>query len=158
MPCKPAHQIFTLRPVLNGFQHICCWAAQWADARHKENVSDPRLLHVLEYVKEHLADDLSLEILAKEVALTPFQFVTLFQRVMEKSPHKHVMYLRMENARNLLCQRKRTIAEIALLCGFSTASHFGVAFRKQFGKSPAEYRLKQRSSELRLNMTRWEQG
>ena len=122
--------------------------AEWTATIERQQISDVRLLRVLEYIKDRLNDDLSLEVLAKEAGLNPFQFTGLFQKAMGKSPHKHVLHLRMYNAALLLRETKRTVSEIAMLCGFKTASHFAVAFHKHFAQSPTEYRFAQKRKEL----------
>jgi len=40
----------------------------------------------------------------------------------------------------LLGRRELSITEIALACGFSNATRFGVAFRKSFGTTPRAFR------------------
>ncbi len=120
----------------------------WIAALNKERVPDARLVQVLEYIQEHLKDDLSLKTLARESGLSQFTFATLFQRTMGKSPHKHVLHLRMANAASLLRETKTAVADVALLCGFRTVPHFCVAFRKSFGQSPTEYRVRHKLSHI----------
>ncbi len=121
----------------------------WLERMSKASVTDPLLLRVLEYIEEHIGTDLSLEVLAREAGVSQFQFATVFQRQMGMSPNKHVHRLRMQNASRMLCESNRSVTEVALLCGFRTASHFGVAFQKHFGKRPLEYRFAQKGSRLR---------
>ena len=125
--------------------------AKWAASLDSEHISDARLVRVLEYVGEHLDGDLSLKALAREADLNEFQFARLFQRGLGKSPHRHVLHLRLQNAARLLSETRRTVSEIALLCGFNSASHFGAAFRQHYSQSPSEYRFVQKWAELGLN-------
>jgi AraC family transcriptional regulator len=46
----------------------------------------------------------------------------------------------MERAKRLLIETKMPVAELALVCGFSSQSHFTVAFRKHAGLTPRKYR------------------
>jgi AraC family transcriptional regulator len=124
--------------------------AEWTTALGGEPIPDVLLVHVLEYIREHLKDDLSLEALAKEVGLTQFQFASRFQKAMGNSPHKHVLHLRMQNAKLLISQTKKPVSEISMLCGFKTASHFGVAFQKHFAQSPTAYRFAQKMMQFSL--------
>ena len=107
-------------------------------------------MRILEYMGEHLDGDLSLKALAREADLGEFQIARLFQRGLGKSPHRHVLHLRLQNAARLLSETKRTVSEIALLCGFNSASHFGAAFQKHYSQSPSEYRFAQKWVELGL--------
>ena len=50
---------------------------------------------------------------------------------------------RLERAARLLCNEyyaQHTITEVALECGFNSASHFGQSFRQRFGQTPREFR------------------
>ena len=50
---------------------------------------------------------------------------------------------RLERAGQLLCNEfyaRRTITNIALECGFNSASHFGQSFRQRFGLTPSQFR------------------
>jgi AraC family transcriptional regulator len=40
----------------------------------------------------------------------------------------------------MLRETDKTMLEIALTCGFGSASHFASAFRRHFSQSPTEYR------------------
>ena len=57
----------------------------------------------------------------------------------------------MQHAAWLLRETRKTTAEVALLCGFKTASHFGVAFQKHFGKRPLAYRFAQKRFRLSVH-------
>ncbi len=123
-------------------------ARLWRAALCHERIPDQRLTSILEYINEHLKDDLSLQALARQSGLSQFQITSLFRGAMGKSTHKHVLHLRMQNAAYLLRETKRTVLEIAMLCGFKTTSHFGVAFQKHFSQSPTEYRFAEKVSKF----------
>ena len=53
---------------------------------------------------------------------------------------KYVSELRITAAEKLLDNTDKTIEEIAEICGFSSASYFGLAFKKERGRSPSNYR------------------
>jgi AraC-like DNA-binding protein len=46
----------------------------------------------------------------------------------------------MKKACQLLAETKLPISQIALDSGFPNPKHFATSFRKQFGKSPSEFR------------------
>jgi AraC family transcriptional regulator len=51
-----------------------------------------------------------------------------------------VLARRLERARALLRTTSQPLGEIALACGFSSASHFTNRFRQAQGGTPGEYR------------------
>jgi AraC family transcriptional regulator len=95
---------------------------------------------VLEYIDAHLADRLDLGTLSKEAGISPFHFAALFKRAVGATPHRHVLHLRTEAARSMLRETSKSTLDIALTCGFGSASHFASTFRRQFSQSPSQYR------------------
>jgi AraC family transcriptional regulator len=117
---------------------------EWHQSLAHERVSDRRLLRVLEYIEAHLSECLDLRVLAKEAGISPFHFAALFTKAVGATPHRHVQHLRMEAAKAMLRDTNKTILDVALTCGFGSASHFAAAFRGQFSQSPTEYRSSHR--------------
>ncbi len=122
---------------------------EWSRSLVKERISDYRLVRVLEYVEAHLSDRLDLRVLAKEAGISPFHFAALFTKAVGTTPHRHVQHLRMQAAKSLLRDTDKSTLDIALTCGFASASHFAAAFRRQFSQSPTEYRSSLRGFRLR---------
>ncbi len=120
----------------------------WLERISRACVTDLRILRVLEYIEEHIGTKLSLTVLAHEAGISPLQFAMSFQKQMGVSPNKHVHTLRMQNASRMLSETNSSSAEIALLCGFKTASHFSVAFCKHFGQSPLAFRAAKKWNRL----------
>jgi AraC family transcriptional regulator len=113
---------------------------EWSRSLAKERISDYRLVRVLEYVEAHLSERLDLRVLAKEAGISRFHFAALFTKAVGATPHRHVQRLRMQAARAMLRDTDKSILDIALSCGFGSASHFAAAFRRHFLQSPTEFR------------------
>ena len=121
---------------------------EWHQSVAREQISDRRLVRVLEYIGAHLSDRLDLRILSREAGISPFHFAALFTKAVGATPHRHVQHLRMEAAKAMLRDTDKTILDIALCCGFGSASHFAVAFRRQSLQSPTEFRSSLQGSRL----------
>ena len=50
--------------------------------------------------------------------------------------------------KEMLCDADKTILDVALSCGFGSASHFAAAFRRRFLQSPTEHRSSHRGFRL----------
>ena len=64
----------------------------------------------------------------------------LFKEHAGISTQKYIFNLRIEQAKKLLKTSSLSITDIALMSGFSNSNYFSTAFKKEVGKSPAEYR------------------
>lgn len=90
-----------------------------------------------EYVAAWHADStLRLEMVAKEVGVSPLYLSTLFTRVEGMPLHRYVIRLRLSRALVALPE-STDLARLALDVGFSHHSHFTEAFRRTFGSTPS---------------------
>ena len=99
-----------------------------------------RLNGVLEHIRQHLIDDLSLPVLAAKAQLSVPHFRRLFLDVMGVTAHKFVLTARLERARKLLASTHMPLARIADECGFSSQSHLTSSFRAAHAATPTEFR------------------
>lgn len=93
---------------------------------------------VKEYIREHLAEDLSLGTLANLAGYSPFFFHRLFLRHTGQTPVQYVNAARLERAAQLL-DANYTVAATAAAVGFSSVSYFHQFFRKHFRRTPREW-------------------
>jgi|GEM_PF-6260250 len=99
---------------------------------------------VAEFVRADPSAPVTLAAMAQVAGMTPSSFVRSFKRSTGLTPHRFVVEQRVLAAQRLLATSDLPIVEIALSVGFSSQSHFGVAFRAVIGESPARYRRLQR--------------
>jgi len=100
----------------------------------------PVVARLIERMQETLADPLPVEALMSDIGLTRRQIERLFRNELGQSPGKFYMKLRLERAKLLLQQTKKPIVEVAIACGFSSASHFSTSYRDAYGGSPHQAR------------------
>ncbi|MEM7794061.1 MAG: helix-turn-helix transcriptional regulator [Cyanobacteria bacterium P01_C01_bin.118] len=98
----------------------------------------------LDSVIEKLISDLttppSLHDLAKDAGISHTCLNRRFRKHFGMTVFEWLRLHRLERAQRYLQDQERSITEIAFQCGFSSASHFGQSFKKQFGQSPTHYR------------------
>ena len=99
-----------------------------------------RLRRTIEYMQANLAENLPLPQLAAAAGLSPSHFTRAFRAAVGEPPHRYLIRLRVEQARNLLEHTRLPIIEISLRCGFEQTTHFATMFRKTTGLSPRAYR------------------
>lgn len=111
-------------------------------ARHQ--LDHARLRRVIDYVSEHLAEDITLADMARVAGLSPFHFARTFTNAIGVSPHCYVSRMRLDRAMAQMAERKVPLSQIAFDARFSSQSSFTRAFRRATGMTPAEYRRQRR--------------
>lgn len=92
------------------------------------------------YITNHLTDNLSVDFLAEQVALSPYHFIRIFKKGTGFTPHQYILNIKINTAKFLLSNTHMTIKEICYTSGFSSDSIFSTTFKKYVGVSPNKYR------------------
>ena len=104
----------------------------------------PKLTEAVELMESNLEELLNLDDLASLIGVSRRQLERLFNKYLGCVPRRYYLDLRLKKARQLLLQTPGSVSEIAIACGFVTASHFSKSYREMFGLSPREERQLQR--------------
>ncbi len=99
-----------------------------------------RLRRALDLLEADLESPPTLEILARQVGLSPSHFCHAFKKSMGVPPHQYVIQRRVGKAKALMADRRLNLTEIAMQCGFNGSSQFSTVFRRATGMSPSAYR------------------
>ena len=103
---------------------------------------DERFLDKVSMVVESRMDDPSLSIddVAKEVGMSRSGFFIRIKALTGLAPQDYIKNVRLTRACKFLLEGGKSIAEIAELTGFSTASYFSRAFKNYYGVLPSKYK------------------
>jgi AraC family transcriptional regulator len=99
-----------------------------------------QLRKVEDYVRKHLAEEISVERLAGLVDLSPFHFSRVFKLATGMTPLQFATRERITYAQQLIRETSRSLIEIGIEVGYSNPSHFAKVFRKVVGVTPTEFR------------------
>ncbi|MDV6332628.1 AraC family transcriptional regulator [Asticcacaulis sp. 201] len=100
-----------------------------------------RMQRVLDFIDQHLDEDLGLDVLSGIAAFSKYHFHRQFNAVFGLPAHRYVQLARMKRASYQLAYRDQmTVTEVALHAGFEAPEAFGRAFRQHFGQSPSSFR------------------
>ena len=100
----------------------------------------PILNNILKYIENNLQNDLSLKKIADEFFISYVYLCKLFQTYMPFSVNRTIENYRINKARDLLQKTNKSIEQISEECGFSSANYFSLAFKRNTGLSPLNYR------------------
>jgi AraC family transcriptional regulator len=95
---------------------------------------------VVEYIEEHLGEQVCLVKLAALVRLSLHHFCRAFKQSFGIPAYQYQVQRRMEAAKLQLADRAISITDIALSLGYAQTSSFSSAFRKTTGWTPTDYR------------------
>jgi transcriptional regulator GlxA family with amidase domain len=88
----------------------------------------------------HMEEPLSMGEIARRAGLNLRRMERLFRAHMDAPPGQVYRRIRLERARELLRHTNLATLEIGMLTGFSSSSHFAMAYQREFGQRPSETR------------------
>lgn len=116
------------------------WNARLPPAPAVRKLPTAVLARLIDHIKEHLAQDLSLDELAALTGFTKYHFMRCFKASTGRSPLQYVTELRIAHARRLLETSRLPMDMVARQSGFSSAGHLARVFGKATGLPPRAYR------------------
>jgi transcriptional regulator GlxA family with amidase domain len=99
-----------------------------------------RIRDVVSHIAKNPGSDLTVERLGELAGMSPRNFTRVFAREIGMTPGKFVEVSRLESARRYLEQSTMPVGEIAHACGYSTTDGMRLAFDRNLGVTPREYR------------------
>src|SRR5271166_6500665 len=91
--------------------------------RDRETPLDPRLLRVIDFIRDRLGEGLSLSDLATVAGLSSNPFARVFKRTFGMTPHRYLVEQRIARVCELLGDPRRSLMEVSYPVGFSSQSH-----------------------------------
>ena len=102
-----------------------------------------RINRVVDFIGEHLDDELTLDTLSQVACFSKYHFHRLFTAYTGLSLQQYIKWLRLKRAAHqLIVERDNTIINIALDAGFESHESFTRAFKQICGENPTDFRLK----------------
>jgi transcriptional regulator GlxA family with amidase domain len=101
---------------------------------------DPRVAAVMARIEAQLDSPETAAQIAKSFGLSPRRLEQLFQSALGLTPAAYALSLRLQAARRMITDTRHPMAEVAIRCGFSSASALSRAFRRHYGLPPNRLR------------------
>lgn len=106
----------------------------------KENVYALPILHAIEYINQHLQEELTLITIADKLHLSPSYLSFLFKKETGRNIKEYILQKKVKAAADLLLHSDMGYADIAEYFHFSSQSYFIACFKKATGQTPKQYR------------------
>jgi AraC family transcriptional regulator len=101
---------------------------------------DARIRQSISLMKQDIAHELDVDVLAARAGLSRTHYFALFQRDTRVTPLVYANVLRFEAAVERLTNSQQPVGEVAHALGFSAPGHFSRFFRQHLGITPSDYR------------------
>lgn len=104
-----------------------------------DSTSNEKILAVLDYLNEHLTEDVSIDELSSHFFLSRYYLMHTFKEQTGYTIGSYLSTKRLFLARDLIA-KGTPITDVCYACGFRNYSTFSRAYKKSFGESPRDYR------------------
>jgi len=98
---------------------------------------EPWKIDILDFLNENYTDDLTMEEIAAYTGRSLATFKRDFKKISDFPPQKWLIQKRLKKAYELIKNEGKKVTDVCYEVGFKNRSHFSMAFKKEFGISPA---------------------
>ncbi|MFE5323895.1 helix-turn-helix transcriptional regulator [Paenibacillus sp. NPDC056579] len=116
--------------------------------QNKTEDQDPITRFVIDYLDSHLHEDITLDLMADKLNITPGYLSTYFKEKTGMNFSDYLNDIRIQRAKQLLQNVELKIQEVAANVGYQNANSFIRMFKRYSGITPGEYRKKYASPLL----------
>lgn len=125
--------------VLELIYHLSRDAKKHTARANFKSVNSTVIEDAVNYIKNNLTEDLTLETLSKKFNLSSVHFHNIFKYNVGVTLRDYIENQRLKKAANLLITTDMSLTEIALECGFSSQSYFSFVFKRKMKTTPRKY-------------------
>lgn len=108
---------------------------------YKQSAGSNRLAYVVDYIKENIREELSIEQLSDKACLSKSHFSRSFKNELGLSPSAYILKERLKLAKKYLQSSKNQIQEVCFMSGFKNITYFIRAFKQEFGVTPKAFQM-----------------
>ena len=131
--------LFTFDEIYQWFSGTCRnLLIQYSEGR--KTLESKPIRMAKQYITEHYRETITLEIVSREIGFNPAYFSTVFLKSTGQHFMDYLKEVRISNAKTMLLNTNKSVAEIASAVGYSDLKYFSRLFRKLTHLTPSEYR------------------
>jgi LacI family transcriptional regulator len=108
-------------------------------------INDPQISQAVRFIREHANESITVEDVLKAVPMSRTILERRFKRYFGRTPHDHILNVRIERVKSMLATTDLPLALIAERTGFEHVEYLSVAFKRATGDTPSRYRSRHRA-------------
>jgi LacI family transcriptional regulator len=102
--------------------------------------ADPEIARAMRFIRDHACDGIKVQAVVDEMAVSRRVLEHRFRRLLGHTPHDEILRVQIQRVSQLLAETDLPLAIIAERTGFKHAEYMSVAFKRQTGLSPRQFR------------------
>lgn len=99
----------------------------------------PIVQKAFSYVENNYKNNFSINDMASSLGVSESYFRHIFKEATKLSPKKYINYVRCKKAQELIKEKKYSLSQIAVMCGFMDLAHFSKTFKKLMNVPPSQF-------------------
>lgn len=116
-------------------------------------VRNEKIRDIMRYIQEHYYEHLKIEQLAEERGISSRFVRRYFTEEIGMPCSAYIQALRLNKAKELLWETRKSITDIALEVGYGTPQYFCRIFREEIGMSPSAYRFSWKEKQIKKQIS-----
>ncbi|WP_037287486.1 helix-turn-helix domain-containing protein [Saccharibacillus sacchari] len=131
--------------------YLCACIADHIQEKSSESIDNRHLaiIHdMTDYIHRHYEFKLSTDDIAAAGSVCRSRCCELFKKHLRLTPNNYLVQYRIQKSCDLLKETNRPVSEVAIACGFQSASYFAYVFHKHTGHTPQDFRKQATSVPL----------
>lgn len=109
-------------------------------------INDPLIANAARAIRERACQGITVEELLEAFSISRSVFYQRFHDALGRSPHYEILRIQLDRVKGLLRQTSLPLKTISEMAGFSNANYLSVAFKREIGVTPGEFRRHQNGS------------
>lgn len=105
-----------------------------------------KIIEAKNYIKQHYAENITLDMVAAETGFSPGWFSKTFSKITGNKFIDYVTFVRISKAKELLKTTQYKVLAIAEMVGYDNTTYFSYLFKKETGMTPQEFRQQPQNS------------
>ncbi len=104
-------------------------------------IEDPNIVAAIRFIRDQACEGICVKDILREIPQSRRSLEHRFKKLIGRTPHEEIIRVQINRVKDLLTESNLSLEKIAARTGFSHVEYLSVAFRRETGLPPGQYRL-----------------